>query len=81
MPAAAYAPPAEGFEPSPVSHSVSHLAFDAGTSANDVAFLAVGTSDGAVTLLNVTLWRGEHVIAGKKLKVGPRDTSPPVPFL
>jgi hypothetical protein len=46
-----------------------------------VAFLAVGTSDGAVTLLNVTLWRGEHVIAGKKLKVGPRDTSPPVPFL
>jgi predicted NBD/HSP70 family sugar kinase len=52
------------------------LAFDAGTSANDVAFLAVGTSDGAVTLLNVTLWRGEHVIAGKKLKVGPRDTSP-----
>jgi len=43
--------------------------FDAGSSANDQPYLALGTSDGRVSLLNVTLWRNDNVIAGRKLKV------------
>lgn len=79
LPPDAYAPLADGehLEPPPSGRTaVSHLAFDAGTSANDQPFLAVGTLDGRVSLLTVTLWRGGSVVAGKKLKVRPSETFP-----
>lgn len=66
LPADVYAPSADS---SQRAVEVSHLYFDAGTSANDQPYLALGTSDGRVSLLNVTLWRNDNVIAGKKLKV------------
>uniref|UniRef100_A0A7S2APK4 Uncharacterized protein n=1 Tax=Octactis speculum TaxID=3111310 RepID=A0A7S2APK4_9STRA len=54
--------------------AVTHLSFDCGWNYADEALLAVGTSTGLVRLLNMTLWRDDLIISGRRPRLK-RDPS------
>ena len=59
--AVAAAAAGEGLGGAPVH--VTGLSFDGGSSLTDYPVLAVATSDGRVSLLNLTVWRDDQVCA------------------